>query len=358
MISAIFARACVLFRQRAGGCSAVFPVLFAGFLSATGCAAIPAATDSITPAERLESNLRLVVTDLVVALMQVRELNPATTTLQFSQPSNTLGTELLKALETAGYGLQVTDDDQGEHYVSYAVRTAETEAGIVNDYVIRINDIELRREYNTTDAGIFPSSLLYTKGIRNDKDIVLNEQIFAEQGGGELFLSGIDPGREGITDLSTIKEVYTDENLKVRSTRRLSQVDVFAAAREHSFEADRRYESRNLAGLRPHKRLVMLFADNRSLKLGGSNKKAMQVLSKEYKSGDVFEISACDDIDGYNEQAEKRAVRVKEEFLGQGIPGSAVLRAPCARTSFRHESDDSPTPVSIILYRTPQVPFQ
>lgn len=324
----------------------------------TACSAVPVVDQEATVEERVQNNLRLVVTDLVTALIQVRELNPATTTLQISSPSNELGVELYKALDVAGYGLQTVDEDQGDNYVSYAVRTAETEAGIVNDYVIRVRDIELRREYNTTEAGIFPSSLLYTKGVRNESDIVLNEQIFAEQGGGELFLSGIDPGREGITDLSGIKEVYTDESLRVKESRRIHQEDVFAAARALAFEADRSYEATNLSGLQAQKRLILLFADNVSLKLGAANKAAVDVLSKEYESGDVFEVSACDDMDGYNESAENRAVRIKEEFMGHGIPATAIMRAPCTRTSFRHASDDSPTPVSIVLYRPPEVPFE
>ena len=317
----------------------------------SACATTPEPLSGRTTADR---NLELVVTDLVTAMIQIRSLHPTVTTLQFSEPRTELGKKLLVALENAGYGVQMVDTDQGNNYVSYAVRTAETEAGIVNDYLIKVDEIELRREYNTTQSGIYPSSLMFLKGVSEKTDIVLSEQIFSEQGGGELFLSGVDPGRSGITDPSAIREVFTDESLRINSEKRTEQQVVFTEARNTTFENARKYEPTNFAGMKPFQRLVLLFPDNVSLTLGLGNKTAVGSMLEKYTEGDVFEISACDDVDGKNEMAERRAVRVKEEFMSHGVASDAITRAPCTRSNFRHHSDDSPTPVSIIQYQKVQ----
>ena len=307
------------------------------------------------PAADPGRNLSLVVTDLVAALIQVPSLNPTVTTLQFSEPRTALGKKLLVALESAGYGMQLVDTDEGQNYVSYAVRTAETEAGIVNDYLIKINEVELRREYNTTPAGIFPSSLMFVKGVGDKSDFVLSEQIFAEQGGGELFLSGIDPGRGGVTDPAAIREVYTDENLRINEDKRLDQQVVFTQARKATFDEAKRNQLASVSGYEGVQKVVVLFPDNRSLSLGPGNKTAIRLLLEKYESGDIFNIAACDDVDGRNEMSERRAIRVKEEFMSHKVPSSAIRLAECTRTNFRHHSDDSPTPVTITQLRAPRV---
>lgn len=319
-------------------------------LSINACASTP---ELVVEPDR-DRNLELVVTDLVTAMIQIRSLHPTVTTLQFSEPQTELGKKLLVALENAGYGVQMVDTDQGNQYVSYAVRTAETEAGIVNDYVITIDEIELRREYNTTAFGIYPSSLLFLKGVDEKTQIVLSEQIFAEQGGGELFLSGVDPGKTGITDPNSIREVFTDENLRINTDKRLEQQVVFYEARKNMFDIDKQYEPMSSISMDAFQRVVLLFKDNASLTLGMGNKTAVGRMLEQYEEGDLFEVSACDDIDGRNEMAERRAIRVKEEFMSHGVPSDSISRAACTRSNFRHHTDNSPSPVSILQYRKQQ----
>lgn len=315
----------------------------------SACAAPePIVEQSASPPDR---NLELVVTDLVAALIQVPSLNPSTTTLQMSEPNSDLGRVLLTALENAGYGLQLVDAEQGSSYVSYAVRTAETEAGIVNDYLISVDEIELRREYNTTETGIYPSSLLFVKGVENPDNIVLSEKMFTEQGGGQLFLSGVDPGRRGIRNPEQIREVFTDDTLRTNESSRLDQVEIFDQARDSTFAVAKEQQRKNLSGLSSYQRVVLMFPDNSELNLGAGNKVAVRKLLEKFVSGDVLDITACDDIDGRNEMAERRAIRVKEEFLSHGVPANAIRRAECTRTNYRHHSDDSPTPVTIVHYR-------
>lgn len=315
----------------------------------TACAAVE------VKEERTEaSDFRLIATDLVSAMMQLRELNPTTTTLQISEPVNEFGEVLETAFENAGYGLQRVSADQGRHYVSYAIRSSETDAGSVTDYLIRISGIEIRREYNRTDAGVYPSSLMFIKGTDSNTDIKLSDEIFAEQGGDESYLSGVEPATNQTLLVGNIREIVSDSDTGIVAGRRTGQQAALNRAKDHLYEQERKFENSDLENKVRYKRVVILFDDNKTLEMGAGNKQALRILYQDYQRGDVFEITACDDFDGKNEMAERRAVRVKEEFLGLGAPTEAVFRAPCVRSNFRHHSDTSPVPVAIVHYRKAQ----
>ena len=324
------------------------------FVAVVLCLGVSACAPEVKPVDngqRIETANKLVVTDLVSAMVQLEQLNPNTTTLQMSGSSTSFGEMLRAAFEIAGYGLQLVSGDQGPNYVSYAVRTAETDGGEVNDYLIRVNEIEVRREYNFTSTGVYPASVMYISGVEeNLGQLQLNDQIFAEQGGDEYFVSGVENASSG-QFTNDIREVVADDSSRIVSSRRTDQQKIISRTREQSAESSQELEYSALAGLKPLKRLVVLFPDNRSLFIGAGNNLAIVQLLDDLEEEDLFEIRACDDIDGKNEMAEKRAIRVKEEFVSHGFPGNRVLRAPCTRSNYRHQSDDSPTPVAIFQYR-------
>jgi len=311
-----------------------------------GCASAPAHQQ-----ESAARDFKLIATDLVSAMLQIRELNPTTTTLQISQPATEYGRILETAFENAGYGIQRVSADQGRHYVSYAVRSSETEAGIVNDYLISVAGIEIRREYNTTDTGVYPASLMFIDGAETDIDIKLSDEIFAEQGGDEFYLSGVDASADQLLSIDHVREIISDSDTRIDQPRRTGQTAALQRARVQLYESERRFEISDLRSRVRYKRLVILFENNQTMTLGGVNKIAIRTLTRDYRSGDVLEVTACDDFDGRNEMAERRAIRVKEEFMGLGVPVEAVFRAPCVRANYRHQSDNSPVPVAIVLYR-------
>jgi len=84
--------------------------------------------------------------------------------------------------------------------------------------------------------------------------------------------------------------------------------------------------------------------------MGAANKQAVRLLVREFSDDDVMVIKACQDADGSDQPSMNRAIRVEEELVGYGIPTESAYIAPCARTSYRHASDDSPTPVELIHY--------
>jgi len=307
----------------------------------------PAAFDGLSGAE-LEQ-LERVSTDLVAALVQLPEATPAGVTLQYSPPRSAFGNTILRALEDAGYGLRRVPDDQGSRYIAYSRRFAETEAGPVTDYELRVGELRLQRAYVHDAERVFPSSLLAIEGsAARPDDIVLGDAMFREQGGdGDAFISGVRAGDELP---SSVGEVTVDDFDARPADRRTSARELLDAARTRRTlaVAERPLE---LDGLERLRRTVLILDDAMTRNLGEANKRAVRLLVRDAGERDRFVVTACTDADGRNEASRERGARVIEEFVGHGVPLERVRLAPCIRASYRHASDDSPVPVEIVQYR-------
>ena len=101
------------------------------------------------------------------------------------------------------------------------------------------------------------------------------------------------------------------------------------------------------------RRTVLIFDDADTRRMGAANKRAVRLLVRDARPGDLFVVTACTDVDGRDEAARTRGTRVIDEFVGHGVPPAAVRLAPCVRASYRHPSDDSPVPVTVVHYREP-----
>lgn len=303
-----------------------------------------------TPVSELR-RLQLISTNLVSALVQIPEMKVGTATLQVSKPTTAFGNLLIRALEDAGFGIQRVTADQGLNFVTYGKRFSETEAGPVTDYSVAVGEIEVRREYKLTRKSVFPSSLLLVNGTDRIEDIVLDDTIFTEQGGsGDTFISGVGGSNlsSPATDVSTVTVNDYDTTPLTKRTR---QSSVLSMARQRIYSKE---SSERPISLEPYKQLrrtVLIFEDKDSNVMGRGNKLAVGELAETYKEGDLFSITACNDVDGKNEASQIRAVRVEEEFVSHGVAPAAVQIEPCVRSSYRHNSDDSPVAVSIVQYR-------
>ena len=309
----------------------------------------PGAFDDMPAAER--DQLARVATDLVAALVQLPELSPTSVTLQHSPPRSAFGNTVVRALEDAGYGLQRVAADQGAHYVAYSRRFSETEAGPVTDYELSVGDIVLQRAYAHDAARVFPSSLLAIEGsAARPDDIVLDDAMFREQGGdGAAFISGVRAGGELTSD---VDEVTVDDLDARPAAQRTSAREVLDGARTRRTlaVAEASVELERLERLR---RTVLIFDDADTRRMGAANKRAVRLLVRDARPGDLFVVTACTDVDGRDEAARTRGTRVIDEFVGHGVPPATVRLAPCVRASYRHPSDDSPVPVTVVHYREP-----
>jgi len=308
------------------------------------------ALETISATER--AHLQLIATNLISTLVQIPRMQSGSVTLQINEPQTAFGNAVIRALEEAGFGLQKVSADQGQNYVSYSKRLSETESGLVTDYELTVGKITLRREYSVQQGNlIFPSSLLTVEGTDSIADIELSDAIFVEQGGrGDTFISGVQLEGEPDPRLA-VRTIDVRDYDELPADRRTSQVAVFERARQHFFEIQAKRETPPLPLFNKHRRTVLIFDDNETLLMGEANKQAVRMLVREFSDDDIMLIKACLDADGLNNAAMNRAIRVEQELLGFGIPPESTFIAPCARASYRHSSDDSPTPVELVHYR-------
>ena len=295
--------------------------------------------------------LELVATNLVAALVQLPELRPAGTTLQYNTPTGAYGNVVLRALEDAGYGLQRVSADQGRRFVSYSRRLAETQSGPVSDFSLAIGTVSVSREYVRRGENLYPSSLMRIEGTDAATDVTLADAVFVEQGdAGTAFISGVSGGT-GIGDGSAVTTVDVREFDARPLERRSSLESVLAEVRSLELEREAARAAPDLERFTRHRRTVLILDDPRTQRLGPANKRAVRLMTREFLPGDLLEIRACHDTDGRDEAAGEQAIRVEEELASHGVPPGASWIAPCVRATYRHASDDSPSPVELIHYR-------
>ncbi|MFK7889398.1 MAG: hypothetical protein AB8B63_01180 [Granulosicoccus sp.] len=297
------------------------------------------------------AHLQLIATNLVSTLVQVPGMQSSVRTLQISAPQSAFGHVVVRALEDAGYGLQLVSADQGQYYVSYSKRLSETESGWVTDYALRVANVQVSREYSVSGNTIYPSSLMIISGVDDVSGIELTDRIFAEQGGdGHAFVSGLQIAEKPDPTMP-VSTIAVNDYDALPDGKRTPQKQILAEAQQRFFEMDARRAMPDLEDFAKYRRTVLMFSDTTTRVLGNGNKRAVALLSREFASGDIMVIKACQDADGANEQAMGRAIRVEQELTGLGVPGEQTYIAPCTRTNYRHASDDSPTPVELIHYR-------
>jgi hypothetical protein len=311
-------------------------------------ASTPEVLQSTPPLVRAQ--LQLIATNLIATLVQIPEMRPTTVTLQISAPKTAFGHAIVRALEDAGFGVQLVSADQGINYVSYSKRLSETESGMVTDYMLAVGKIELTREYIEENDAVYPSSLMEISGTDSITDIDLADNIFAEQGGDNTaFISGAQNIGRANPNLS-VKTVDVNDFDELPQNKRTRQDIIFAQAKRRFFESDTQRAVPDLSNYEKHRRTVLIFDNNSTQMLGSSNKQAVRLLVREFSDDDIIVIKACQDADGTDTPSMNRGIRVEEELAGYGVPTESAYIAPCARTSYRHTSDDSPTPVELIHY--------
>lgn len=297
------------------------------------------------------AHLQLIATNLVSTLVQVPTMQSSIRTLQVSSPKTAYGHAIVRALEDASYGLQLVSADQGQNYVSYSKRLSETESGWVTDYSLGVGKILVSREYSVKGQAIYPSSLMNVAGASSIANIELTDDIFAEQGGdGDAFISGVQVADQPDPDIK-VRTIDVNDYDEIPTDKRTTQNAVLQRAQKRYFEINALRNLPDLDSFEKYRRTVLVFNNTTTRLMGSGNKRAVRLLTRGFNSGDIMLIKACQDADGVNEAAMDRAIRVEEELTGLGVPAETTYIAPCARTNYRHSSDDSPVPVELIHYR-------
>jgi len=147
----------------------------------SGCAGLSLKPASPASADEASTD-ELIASDFAHVMVQLAELLPATTTIQFDRNAvsdTSFGGVLLKELRSIGYGIQLVPEQQGERYVSYRITENEAPAtGKSFTYEVSLGNIGMRRDYIASSKGsMLPATTMLVRGA-DASQVRLNEQIF------------------------------------------------------------------------------------------------------------------------------------------------------------------------------------
>jgi len=278
-----------------------------------------------------EAHLELIATDMVSVMVQIPELNPLATTMQYSKPGNRLGELLIEKLQLAGYGMQEVSADQGIYYIGYQTRSIEGNFGLVTDVVVSVAGIEVRREYNVADEYVVPASLMYVTGTNSFENILLNENLFLQQSETIRFESGVEIE---LPDASVLTSLKRDVGAGSDTESAGDNQNAILEARGNALRRSSEEILASRAAYRDLVRALVRFEED-YLTMGRKNKAVLKkVLADFDESNDAIFISSCAGTGGTAEQAAQRSSRIKEELVLSGVSIDLIVEQGCAQNQY------------------------
>ncbi|MBX2879278.1 MAG: hypothetical protein KTR32_05060 [Granulosicoccus sp.] len=325
-------------------------LLAVAVLTLSGCEAVPPGkvaqwleTNSTSGAiddDFSASHYELIATDIVSAMIQVREFNPLTTTMQYSNPRGQFGQLLIEKLRVAGYGLQEVGADQGEFYIAYQTREIENNRGEIRDFIVDIAGIEIRREYNVQSGSVVPASLMYISGSSSLENIILNESIFLQQGNELEFESGVELELPDSTVVAS-----ATRNVGLEGTVAVGGRDAIRDARNNLLGRSNEEILLQKPQYNDLQRALIRFEDN-SLNVGRKNKAIVsRVLEGFEPQSDALFLTSCGGDTGTQSQASDRSARIKEELVLSGVPVDLIVEEGCIADQYPNRQVESRTVV-------------
>jgi len=317
-----------------------------------GCESLPNSTDQSTESfataqsqqindELSPRHYELVSTDIVSAMIQIREFHPLTTTIQYSKTNNLFGQTLIEKLQTAGYGMQEVDVDRGAYYISYQSRDIQNNSGDVQDFVVDIAGIDIRREYNIVRGSIVPASLMYISGSQSLENIILNENIFLQQDNSLQFESGVELELPDSTIVaSKTRDVGRSGTLAVGGDDALRDARNSLLGRSNNEILSQKSKFNDL-------QRALLRYENESLTVGRKNKLVIQRVLENFKrKTDAIFLTSCRGDEGTQEQAANRSERIKEELILNEVPADLIVEEGCVVSQYPNSDVE---PLTVVL---------
>jgi len=287
----------------------------------------------------------LISTDIVSALIQVQELSPLTTTIQYSTPRSVFGQLLIEKLRIAGYGLQEVQGDRGAMYVAYQTRAIDSDTRRITDFVVDVGGISVRREYIISNNNVVPASLMYISGSIGLGNIILNENLFLQQGKGITFESGVELE---LPDSSIIaaKSREVGQNSK---TKAVGGRNAIREARNKLLGRSNEEILLNKARYKDMQKALVKFPDD-SINMGQKNKFILKrVLEGFEPSTDALFIVSCGGVSGTEAQSADRSARIKEELVLYSVPVDLIVEEGCIVKDYPDQRIESR--LSVLIHR-------
>jgi len=328
-------------------------MLLAITIGMAGCETTPSTVDIQDPNSEATSSSsqftakhnELISTDIVSALIQVQELSPLTTTIQYSTPRSVFGQLLIEKLRVAGYGLQEVQSDSGAMYIAYQTRSIDSDTRRITDFVVDLGGISVRREYIVSNNNVVPASLMYISGSTGLGNITLNENLFLQQGKGITFESGVELE---LPD-SSIVAAESREVGQNSETEAVGGRNAIREARTKLLGRSNEDILLNKARYKDMQRALIKFPDD-SINVGQKNKFILKrVLEGFEPSTDALFVSSCGGVSGTQAQAADRSARVKEELVLYSVPVDLVVEEGCLVEDYPEQRVESR--MTVLIHR-------
>ncbi len=351
-----------------------------------------------TKKEPKTSEETLIATNFVNTMVQLHELNPAYSMLQFTADSNRphpFTQALQSAASKAGYGIQLVKGQRGTNHVSFDIQQIEGGLnGQVLVYVLSVGNIDLRREYaSRLNGNTVPTDSMRVRGahktdtslIKIDDSLFFPDQRRDEEaplvaknvpqlpadGAGALGVEAASTTALANTDGVILNSVVSPETNKqalasqpslanavtdsvTEERRKLQATPVVAMAHNDATfgfgkeniaqRGESNYE--NIFSQSQNVNEEVLTFPNDSYTLGLENKRRLDKILENYnEQTDVISIVGCSTgktaiENGNAALAIGRANRVKEQLLYTGVANDQILEEGC----WASEANSTPFP--------------
>lgn len=308
----------------------------------------------------------LIAEDFANALLQIPDLQPSRTTVQFlrSQHDDAFALTMRLALQQRGYGLRWVEKDAYPLVFRYR-REEIPDTGLASHqgYQIAVGQIQMRRQYAHDDASrLWPQTPMFVRGV-DATHMQLDDAHFAVAARGEYVplgkrsrhhdtpkdakslassSAGSLPDAGGDSATETVQTTDTAARLSpldpliagTESPRALSLPLIDLPGEQNVFDRGRSNYHQLLEQHRVISEKVLTFA-NDSLRLGSLNKHLVEQMVELFRAdSDVFSVLGCSlgptRLEGGNVAlALGRASRVREALLFAGVPQDRILDEGC-----------------------------
>lgn len=302
--------------------------LLCSFVVLQGCSLNPVAPD-----KNNHEAMQLIATDLVSALVQIRSIPVATTTLSLPHEQfddSHFASALQERLERVGYAVRTVGSNPADKLVSYTIEPVEgdAEAEDAGTFTVTIGSVSVRRNYADLDSSeVHPTAVMLVKGA-DASHLQVNDNLFKYSAAAKTVTEGLP---------EVVQPASVAENVAGQEIRGL-QPETLAMLQQRPLRNFRELKRSNFSDLYDSLVLVretILPFGNDSIDLEPVARELIAQFVDEYDvQRDVFSVIGCSNgatsvAAGPKSLALGRAADVTAELIRLGVPRQSVLEEGC-----------------------------
>lgn len=258
--------------------------------------------------------MQQIAADFTGMLVQIKDLEPANTTLLWSDVTRSAGpfADVLKTdLVDSGYGLELSDDRDNDLAVGFfKVEDSHSSDGISGTYIISVGDRQLQRSYRLLSDGVLIANSEMTLRGTDATGIRRHAASMPTLDPAKIKTGEPEPEPQ-LPEIDTQKQYAGVQNLAAESAANEPFMDLF-----NVHEAILRF-------------------DSESLELSEQSLGLLQILATKLESDtDLVVVAGCAQVEsrlenGNAELAVARAQLISKELQKAGVPERNIFEAGC-----------------------------